>query len=172
MLAGRIKLRTFIGIAAAVGLLAIGGGYAACDWGGDDEPAEPIAAADLPDEPSRPQPVAAPLPPPAVAPSPQPAAVDGPSERAVDKAVMRWVGRNLGSKKRKDVSSGEAYKINVYQDAGNAMANRAKVDLDRDGKWDEKWTFKPGEISRKVSSNDDDSYDKKQLWKDGAWADR
>jgi hypothetical protein len=99
--------------------------------------------------------------------------VDGPSERPVDKAVMGWFGKDLGDSKRKDVTSGQPYKVNLYQDAGNSSVNRAKIDLDRDEKWDEKWTFKGSEISRKVSSADDDStYDQEFVWQGGAWVKR
>ncbi len=172
MLAGRMKLRNFIAVAAAFGVAAIVGGYVACDKAASNRvAAKPVATHAGDTAPAGKRLLAPPPPPTVAAPTPK-VKVDGPNERAVDKAVMSWVGRDLGSKKRKDVAAGKPFKINVYQDAGETTANRAKVDLDRDGKWDEKWTFKPGEISRKVSSNDDDNYDKKQLWKDGAWADR
>ena len=170
MLAGRMKLKTFLGIAGAALVALLAGGYYACSTA-DTGPEEPIAD-DRPAEttpspkPAEPQ-VARPKP--VVAPPP---AVDGPSERAADKAVMRFFGKDLGTKKRKDVTSGQPFKVNVYQDAGSATANRAKIDLDRDDKWDEKWTFKDGQISRKVSSADDESYDQEQVWKDGAWAAR
>ncbi len=176
MLAGRIKLTTFVAGAAALGLVAIAGGYVACDKGPETVAQEPSAKTDSAAEPTPLMPKVAPRPSrpniaqPASPPVARQVAVDGPSERPVDRAMMSWVGKNLGSKKKKDVTSGSAFKINVYQDAGEASANRAKVDLDRDGKWDEKWTFKPGEISRKVSLSDDENYGVKQVWKNGAWA--
>lgn len=194
MLAGRIKLKTFVAGAAVLGLAGIAGGYAACDKAPSETSAQPVAeplmASDNhPVEPKAVQPKA--VQPRAVqprviqphnGPGPNvknalkpltlPSAVDGPSERPVDRAMMSWVGKNLGSKKKKDVTSGSPFKINVYQDAGEATANRAKVDLDRDDKWDEKWTFKVGEISRKVSTADDENYDVEQLWKNGKWTDR
>ena len=190
MFAGRMKLKTFVGIAAVLGLAGVGGAYALYDSGPDETYDEPTKVAQLPDSdtqpagpnPQRPRPNFRSPPSPHTpspsmgdstpTPSPQPAAVDGPSGSAAERAMMKWVGRDLGSKKRKDVTSGQPFKINVYQDAGESTANRAKVDLDRDDKWDEKWTFKPGEISRKVSTADDDNYDKKQVWKNGAWSAR
>ena len=77
---------------------------------------------------------------------------------AVEAEVMSWVGKSMNTPKRKDVSTGKPYKINIYQDEGSATINRAKVDIDRDDRWDEKWTFKEGEISRKVSPSDDETY--------------
>ncbi len=77
--------------------------------------------------------------------------------------LLDWAGTDLRSPKRKDVSEGKPYKINVYQDAGQRTVNRAKVDLDRDGPeatWDEKWTFGPdGAITRQRSTKDDGTYD-------------
>ena len=71
--------------------------------------------------------------------------------------------------KRKDVTSGKRYKINVYKDAGSDVANRAKLDLDRDDKWDQKWSFEGGAVRRTVSTLDNEDYDIKQEWKEGQW---
>jgi hypothetical protein len=89
--------------------------------------------------------------------------------RASDEAVMRYGGQDLGTSKKKDVSKGKPYKINVYQDDGNATANRAKVDLDRDDKWDEKWTFDGDSIQRKVAPADDENYTEVTLWTGTEW---
>lgn len=80
------------------------------------------------------------------------------ADRAVDVDVLSWRGKNLGSDKLKDVTSGKPYKINVYQDAGSATANRAKIDLDRDDKWDEKITFDGAKVTREVAPADDEVY--------------
>ena len=80
-----------------------------------------------------------------------------------ERSLLRdWAGKDLGTKKKKDVSAGKPWKINLYQDAGHRTVSRAKVDLDRDtpdSKWDEKWTFADGVITRKRSTRDDDTYD-------------
>lgn len=89
--------------------------------------------------------------------------------RPVDTEVMTYKGRNLGTDKLKDVSKGKAYKINVYQEAGETSANRAKVDLDRDDKWDEKITFKAGEIVREVAPADDEHYTESWVWTGSGW---
>ncbi len=85
--------------------------------------------------------------------------------------ILDWVGKDLRSPKRKDVSRGKPWKINVYQDKGALAVTRAKVDLDRDGPesvWDEKWTFGPdGAITRKRSTRDDGTYDVEETF-DGA----
>lgn len=65
-------------------------------------------------------------------------------------------------------------KINIYHDAGEPIPNRAKVDLDRDGKWDEKWNFERTpdglKVKRQVSTGDDDSfYDKDYRLREGKW---
>ena len=90
----------------------------------------------------------------------------------MDKVVSRYLGRSLGSEKLKDVTKGQPYKVNVYQDAGEPGANRAKIDLDRDDLWDEKWTLKDGAVSRKVAPNDDENYSVEEDWQDGGWARR
>jgi hypothetical protein len=99
-------------------------------------------------------------------------ATDLPTGRPVDAVVVRYLGQPLGSPKRKDVTSGKPYKVNVYQDDGEPVANRAKVDLDRDDRWDEKWTWDAGVISRQTAPGDDEVYTVTEVWQQGAWAKR
>jgi hypothetical protein len=93
----------------------------------------------------------------------------GPSGREVDGVVLGYRGRALGSDKLKDVTAGRPYKVNVYQDAGKATANRAKVDLDRDDKWDEKFTFDGDRVERQVAPQDDENYSETWLWDGSGW---
>ncbi len=105
----------------------------------------------------------APLDPPAtaVAASGQdaPSASGGPPSelRQVDELMLSLLSRPV-QKKIKDASKGRPFKINLYSDGG-ARFERAKVDLDRDDRWDEKWTFgADGAVSRTVSPGDDENY--------------
>jgi hypothetical protein len=86
-----------------------------------------------------------------------------------DQVALGYVGRDLGSGKLKDVTKGQAFKVNVYQDDGASSATRAKVDLDRDDKWDEKWTFDGSTVSKQVSPNDDESYTQTLTWNGSDW---
>lgn len=121
----------------------------------------PVAAIEAPVE----APVAATDPVPA---APAPAVAAG--ARDVDALVLGYQGKDLGSDKAKDVTGGRTpYKVNVYQDAGHPTANRAKIDLDRDEKWDEKVTFEDGKITRQVAPADDENYSQTFHWIDGTW---
>ncbi len=162
MLAGNMKLKTFLAVAAIIGVAAVALIYISCDGsepkaGADAKPTA-TARETTTTNPSKPEPAAATT-----------AAATAGGKRAVDVAVMSWRGKDLGAKKKKDVSKGKPFKINVYQDGGKATVNRVKVDLDRDGKWDEKWTFDGDKIKRKVSPNDDENYSDKYKWVNGAW---
>lgn len=89
-----------------------------------------------------------------------------------ERVALSWAGRSISGDKLKDATKGESYKINVYQDEGRTAANRLKVDVDRDDKWDEKWTFHDdGTISREIAPNDDEQYTARQVWTGGAWQD-
>jgi hypothetical protein len=169
MLAGRMKLSNFLAIVGVGGVVAALLGVL---WW-SKRPAEPEAPA------TRAVPYAgtkapAPNPPPwpALPPKSGAAAAGAPTPggRPVDADVMMWLGKALGQDKRKDVTKGKPYKVNVYQGPDSKIANRAKVDLDRDDKWDEKFTLKDGTITRQVASNDDEQYDRDFVWRDGAWA--
>lgn len=77
--------------------------------------------------------------------------------RDVDNLMLELLDQPVQSK-IKDASKGRPFKINLYSDDGQRF-NRAKVDLDRDDKWDEKWTFKPdGTIERQLAPADDENY--------------
>jgi hypothetical protein len=88
---------------------------------------------------------------------------------AMTQEVLSWQGRNIQTDKIKDASTGSSYKLNVYQDAGEPTVNRVKVDLDRDEKWDEKYTFKGTDITRQVAPADDEQYSQTYHWRNGTW---
>ena len=90
--------------------------------------------------------------------------------RSVDREVLKWKHLPIPVPKKKDVSKGRAYKINVYQDDPGTGVGRAKVDLDRDDRWDEKFTFEPdGGVTRKVAPLDDENYTKTLRLTDAGW---
>lgn len=181
MLAGRMKLSHFLLIAGLVGAAGIAIAYVA--WPDGPEPGEGVTAVaqTAVKTPPSPEPMAAASPQPASATgaggaeAASPAvgeaggAGSGPAMRDVDKAVMAWAGKDLGKKKIKDAIKGRGFKVNLYQDSGKSAVNRAKVDLDRDDKWDEKWTFDGANVSRKVSPNDDEDYTESSVWDGSQW---
>jgi hypothetical protein len=75
--------------------------------------------------------------------------------------LLGLLGRPASSEKIKDGLRGPV-KVNVYAEKG--VWGRAKVDLDRDEKWDEKWSLEGTAIMRQVSPADDEKYgDKVQV---------
>ena len=169
-LAGKMRLNTFLaGVAGLAGIAVAGAGalYVL-------SPSAPVVAVPPPPVVVAPV-VTAPI---AVAPDPYPeddpngptATSPAANQREVDAIVLGYQGRDIGSDKLKDVTSGKSYKVNVYQDAGKTTANRAKIDLDRDDKWDEKITFEPDKITRQVAPGDDESYTLTFHWDGAGWA--
>lgn len=109
-------------------------------------------------------------PPPAASTTTAPAVTTtgGAGLRAVDNDMLALV-KGPAQEKVKDATKGKPYKINLYSDDGQRF-NRAKVDLNRNDKWDESWTFKSdGTIERQVAPADDESYSEVYVVKDGAW---
>ena len=158
MFAGKMRLRTFL-ILAAVGSVICGGGVVLVSGGtlvalqGSSPPAAPPEAAS-----------ALPSPPPSAS------AAATPSARPWDSLILSRNGQDLRSDKIKDASKSESYKVNLYQDAGFSVMNRAKVDYDRDEKWDEKWTFAPdGSIELEVAPNDDENYTQTLVYRVCSW---
>ena len=157
MFAGKMRLRTFV-ILATVSSVLCGTGVVFFAGG---------TLLALRESPAEGSPVAtsassSPLPSPAL-----PAA----SSRPWDSLILSRKGTDLGSDKIKDASQGQAYKVNLYQDAGSPTMNRAKVDYDRDEKWDEKWTFSPdGSVERQVAPADDENYTESWILREGSWS--
>lgn len=82
--------------------------------------------------------------------------------------LLAILGKPADADKLKDVTSGVGAKINVYNEGG-AWA-RAKVDHDRDEKWDEKWDFNSdGVVERQVAPADDEQYSETYRLVGGAW---
>ncbi len=87
---------------------------------------------------------------------------------AVEPYLLAKLGKSAPSDKIKDGLGAGQPKVNVYNEGG--IWARAKVDLDRDEKWDEKWSFDDGVVKRQVSPADDDThYPIEYRWVDGTW---
>lgn len=98
-------------------------------------------------------------------PTPQGIAMERPPVeqlRPFDRELLDSVHRNFPGDKMKDAMPGRPFKVNLYKDQGEEGVNRLKIDLDRDDKWDEKWSFstKHGQpvVKRQVAPNDDENY--------------
>jgi hypothetical protein len=93
------------------------------------------------------------------------------SARPWDSLILARKGQDLRGDKIKDASKSESYKVNLYQDAGSPVMNRAKVDYDRDDKWDEKWDIAAdGSVERQVAPKDDENYTETWVYRDGSWS--
>ena len=177
MLAGRMKLKTFLALFGLGGTTVVGGGlYATGAF--DERPPEPVAAVSR--EPSKApiqklperEPVEEFVPEPYDGPeaeAPEPVQAASSSDRPWDAALLERSGKDLGNSKVKDAIKGKPWKVNLYQDDGSPTMNRAKVDIDRDDKWDEKWTFADDGISRQVAPADDENYTQTFAWDGSGW---
>jgi len=173
-LAGNMKLKNFVLIAVAAVALGSFGLYAACSGKHEDKAEKQkeeaqkraSAAALTPDAAPAPVPVDAQAP--SVAPTPPAGPVDL-AAREWDTAVIAWKGRAINSDKLKDAIKGKSYKVNLYKDAGSSTVDRAKIDINKNNKWDEKISFKGDEITLERAPNDDESYTEKYHWNGTGW---
>lgn len=169
-----MKFSTFRGLLiAGAGVLCLGTTVGACmmlgSCGSDKPTAEKtVATAEKPktttQTPTTNQP----------SPAPTPAGAGDGSFRPMDKAIMDRVAQNISGDKVKDAFPGQTYKVNLFKDAGEPGVNRVKIDLDRDEKWDEKWTItREGgkeQVRRQVSLVDDDqTYAEEYRLREGSW---
>lgn len=98
----------------------------------------------------------------------------GQALRPMDERILARAAKPVSGDKVKDAFPGERWKVNLYKDAGHAGVNRLKIDLDRDEKWDEKWTFVQdgdrAEVKRQIAPADDEQYSVEYRLRHGAWA--
>ncbi len=108
---------------------------------------------------------------PAPAPAPVPVALPVSTGRPLDAAVLHAL-EAPAQEKIKDATGSTPYKVNLYSD-DKLRWNRVKIDLDRDEKWDEKWTIgADGSIEREVAPADDEQYSEKYLRTGNEWVPR
>ena len=93
--------------------------------------------------------------------------------RKMDIDIFALLSRPMNGNRIKDAFPASAHKVNIYKDEGFAQANRLKIDLNRNGKDDEKWTIEgvgaDMKVKRQLSPNDDGNYSEEYRLVGGAW---
>lgn len=146
-------------VVAGVVCLCVGGLYLV-SRGGSEPESTPLAAPDP--GPAAPPRRGAEVPPPSLPQPPEAGDASPDALRPMDREILARVAQGITGGKGKDAIKGRPWKVNLYQDAGHSRVNRLKIDLDRDDKWDEKWTFLSdgGQevVKRQVAPGDDEAY--------------
>ena len=170
---GDVKFKTFRGL--LIGALCVVGGvgsillYSTC--GGD--PPEQASATAAPDAAKTTTPTQKPAEKPVAGTgTTNPAPSGGGTElRLLDKQTIERMQQGFPGDKVKDAFKGPS-KVSLYKDPDGTR--RVKIDLDRDEKWDEKWTFETKDgadkIKRQVATKDDENYDVEYRLDGGRWA--
>lgn len=132
-------------------------GVATCCKKTEEEP-KPIAKTEAPEKPK----------PTAEKPKePEQQAKEAPSGdtaelRPMDQQILDLLAKDASTDKLKDAFPGKPFKANIYRDGGGTKFNRVKIDLNRNDKWDEKWSVETEAgkeiIKRQVAPADDEKY--------------
>ena len=101
---------------------------------------------------------------PALEPPPEPERV--PNLRSVDEMMFSLVERAFGRESQTDVRPAEPYRIDFVHSPGQPP--QALVDLDRNGRFDERWTH-GATIAREVSPADDGVWTERYTWDGYDW---
>lgn len=115
---------------------------------------------------------APPQPPGFAPPAPAPASVRAPEVeiepelRPVDEAAMTVVEEPFAGEVRADATPGAPFRIEVAKAAGSSRVLR--IDLDRDGRFDERWTM-GAPMHREVSPRDDGVFTERSVWTAAGW---
>ena len=162
MLAGKMKLKHFLALITVVSAAGVVLLVKACK--SSEPPPKPQEVTLAPKPSAEPQPQS-----PTKPPEPTPTPANEMAPRAYDAEVIAWSKKSISGDKVKDASKGKPYKINLYKDAGKPTVNRAKVELNRHDKFDEKYTFEPGKITLQRAPADDEQYTETYHWTGGGW---
>jgi len=80
--------------------------------------------------------------------------------QVTDAVIIAAADKPVPGGKIKDAFNGKTpVKVNIYDDNGDGVADRVKLDRNRDETWDESWTRKDGVWERGDGT----------VWKNGAW---
>ena len=134
-----MRYSTFRNLGIAGGVLLVGGTGYMCVRDKPHPPAQVTAVASAPAVPAA---------------RPQPSLPAQPADYR--SYLLRTLGKPANSDKIKDALGHGLAKVNVYAEHGRWA--RAKVDLNRNDKWEEKWWVEDGSIMRQVSPADNESY--------------
>jgi hypothetical protein len=130
------------------------------------------AAVSAPDPATEPDPATAP----AKAVEPKGGSGAGLALRSFDEEILKRIATTATGDKVKDLFPGRPYKVNLYREGSSSTFDRVKIDLDRDDKWDEKWSIEREGgvevVKRKVAPNDDENYSVEYRLRDGAWVEK
>lgn len=92
----------------------------------------------------------------------------GLSSRSYDAYLIETLGRSSGKLgDREDALGPKSPRVDVKQEGG--VFKTAEVDLDRDGKWDERWEMSDGRLLRRISPEDDGRFTKELAFVAGVW---
>jgi hypothetical protein len=170
VLAGRMKLSHFVVLLVVLLGAGIFGLSRACKGDSSDDVPPPSDITPTPSKPMLPvTPTPTPTPTPVPTPDPTPTTSSDLAARPYDAEVISWSKRSISGDKVKDATKGKSYKLNLYKDAGMITVNRAKLDLDRDDKFDEKYTFETSKITLQRAPADDEQYTETFHWNGSGW---
>lgn len=104
----------------------------------------------------------------------RPATQSPSEERREDRLISEFLATHPATTdKVKDAFPGESFKVNFYRDGGSPVWTRIKIDVDRDGKDDEKWDLQDGQLAkRRVATRDDEQYDREYRWRNSQWVEK
>lgn len=95
-------------------------------------------------------------------------------QRREEQLILNFLASQpAATDKVKDAFPAESFKVNVYRDDNSPNWTRLKIDMDRDGKDDEKWDLKDGQpAKRRVATRDDEQYDREYRWRNAQWVEK
>jgi hypothetical protein len=93
--------------------------------------------------------------------------------RPMDQQILDLLAKDSSTDKLKDAFPGKSFKANIYRDGAGTKFNRVKIDLNRNDKWDEKWSVEveggKETIKRQVAPADDEKYTHDYRLVGGKW---
>ena len=86
-----------------------------------------------------------------------------------DRFVLEWQGKELSEDHVRNAAKGKSFRVALRRGDDDDRVSRAKVDLDKDGLWDEIWSLSGPQTFKVVSPLDDEVYAATWLWDGTDW---
>jgi hypothetical protein len=94
----------------------------------------------------------------------------GPKVRPIDREIFDFIAKGQAKPGMSDdVFPKKPYRVKTLRIGQNGLVVKVWVDLNRNGKWDERWDLTADQVDRHIDTDDGENYDTDLRLRNGHW---
>lgn len=94
----------------------------------------------------------------------------GPGIRPIDREIFDYIASGRAKPgMNDDIFPKQPYRVKVFRIVANGPVTHVWIDMNRNGKWDERWDLKADQVDRHIADADDENYDTDARLRNGRW---